>query len=111
MGWEPRCLSASQNADLMLTYQYFGKDLFELRYASKRMTLANPENRTSIHHIQNINLRAQVMQLRPMRSFVRCFRVAWLLLNNWYKPQVRPLWISLVDQAGPWSSSDCPTYD
>eukprot|EP00435_Cladocopium_sp_Y103_P022921 s2924_g5.t1 len=24
----------------------------------------------------------------PMRSFVRCFRVAWLLLNNWYKPQV-----------------------
>lgn len=24
----------------------------------------------------------------PMRSFVRCFRVAWLLLNGWYTPQV-----------------------
>lgn len=31
----------------------------------------------------------QRFSLRPMRSFVRCFRVAWLLLNNWYKPQVR----------------------
>ncbi|CAE7650114.1 unnamed protein product [Symbiodinium microadriaticum] len=24
----------------------------------------------------------------PMRSFVRCYRVAWLLLNNWYSPKV-----------------------
>ena len=57
------------------------------QYDFQRKQLVN-SNRSKRSSLTVFNM-FQRFSLRPMRSFVRCFRVAWLLLNNWYKPQVR----------------------
>ncbi|CAJ1393574.1 unnamed protein product [Effrenium voratum] len=56
----------------------------------------NPNPRTpSMKEFRKFNCTSQeAFEVRlspkgwPMRSFVRCFRVAWFLLNDWYTPKV-----------------------